>query len=249
MEASFIDIFSNFKEHHKLSELDNARNLLERLSRNVENPNPIEYLLSKKSKSINLFSLSNGNYKNWINQFLSNTRLIVEPKIAGYPMILHYTNGLLSKALDVHFLDKKYCISRVPNLPLTINFKQSIYVMGELYCRFKQSRYSLNYSRDYLHNPLRSNLDFSFCAYRIINSKLNHYQNLNALKALSFEIPDTEFTHYVSDIELFRELWLQSRIFDKYPTNGIIIKVNSRKFQKQLGYLNNIPLWAYSIIK
>ena len=242
-------IFSNLNVHHKLSELDKRKNLLDHLSKNLEKQNPIEPFLCNENKLINLFAVSKGNYKIWMNQFLSNTRLIVEPKIAGYPLILHYKNGHLMKALDAYLLDKKGSISGVPNLPLTINFKRGIYLMGELYCRFEKPEYSLIYSRHYLNKPDFLNSDFRFCAYRIINSKLNHYQNLKVLKMLSFETPDIEFTNYVSDIEIFRELWLQSRIFVRYPTNGIIIKVNSRKFQKQLGYLNNIPLWAFSIKK
>ena len=47
----------------------------------------------------------------------------------------------------------------------------------------------------------------AFCCYQILNSDLNHFESLQALKNLGFEIPETEFTHYTIDVYLCKKLW------------------------------------------
>ena len=223
--------------------------IIDHLASNLENPVSIESLLSQKGKSTNLFSLSSGNYQNWANQFLNNTRLIIEPQFIGSPLILHYKNGSLIRALDINYINRAKRMPTISDFPLSIFLNSSIYIMGDLYSRSQSSKALKIFSKKSLVKSFSPKIDFRFCAYRIINSKLNHYQNIKALKMLSFEVPETEFTRYITDIEIFRELWLQSKIFDKYPTNGIVLKVNSRKLQKRLGSNKNGPLWAFSIKK
>ncbi len=92
-----------------------------------------------------------------------------------------------------------------------------------------------------------SGINPNFCAFQIFNCKLNQCQVLQELKNLNFEIPDNQYTNFVSDIEIYRQCWKDGKLFRNYPNNGIVMKINSRKLQKLLGQ-NNISInWAYTI--
>ena len=86
-----------------------------------------------------------------------------------------------------------------------------------------------------------------FCALQIFHCNINHFQSLKELKKLKFEIPQTEFTSFVSDIEIYLQCWKEGKLFKNYPTSGIVLKINSRKLQKSLGENNLAIHWAYAI--
>ena len=68
------------------------------------------------------------------------------------------------------------------------------------------------------------------------------------LKKLGFDIPPIEYTHFnTSEVNIYRHLWKEKKIFDDLPTDGIILKVNSRKLQKLLGESNKCIHWTYAI--
>ena len=76
---------------------------------------------------------------------------------------------------------------------------------------------------------------------------MNHFQSLQELRHLKFEIPENEFTNFISDIEIYLQFWKEGKLFKSYPTSGIVLKINSRKLQKQLGENNLSMNWAYAI--
>ena len=80
--------------------------------------------------------------------------------------------------------------------------------------------------------------ELNYCAFHIFHCKINQYQALQELKNLDFEIPEAQFTKYISDIEIYPQCWKEGKLFEKYPTNGIVLKINSRKLQKNLGKNN-----------
>ena len=88
---------------------------------------------------------------------------------------------------------------------------------------------------------------FRFCAFQIFHCNINHFQSLQELKNLNFEIPQTQFTQLISDIEIYLQCWKEGKLFKNYPTSGIVLKINSRKLQKYLGENNLSINWAYSI--
>ena len=88
----------------------------------------------------------------------------------------------------------------------------------------------------------------AFCAFQILNGELNYFSSLQVLERLGFEIPETEFTNYTSDVEQFRVFWEEGKLFSNYPTDGIVLTVNSRKLQKQLeNRYSTCPEWQYAI--
>ena len=74
-----------------------------------------------------------------------------------------------------------------------------------------------------------------FCAFQIFHCKINQFQAHQELKNLNFEIPQTQFTKFISDTQINHQCWKEGKLFKTYPTNGIILKINSRKLQKYLG--------------
>ena len=86
-----------------------------------------------------------------------------------------------------------------------------------------------------------------YCAFQIFNCKINHFQSLQELKYLNFEIPQSQFTKFISDIQIYLQCWKEGKLFKSYPTNGVVLKINSRKLQKYLGENKLSINWAYAI--
>ena len=95
----------------------------------------------------------------------------------------------------------------------------------------------------YLRKKVYIGKGLSFCAFQIFSTNLNHSSQLTELEQLGFEIPESETTNWTSQVDLYVQLWKERKLFHQYPTDGIVIKVNSRKFQKQLvetSYVSNL---------
>ena len=87
----------------------------------------------------------------------------------------------------------------------------------------------------------------AFCAFQILNGELNYYSSLEVLKKLGLEIPAAEHTN-PSAVEMYRQFWKEGKLFSSYPTDGIVLSVNSRKLQKQLeNKYSTCPRWQYAI--
>ena len=98
-----------------------------------------------------------------------------------------------------------------------------------------------------LRQAAKGQKELIFCAFQIYHCKINQSKALLELKNLDFKIPQTYFTKYISDIEIYRQCWQEGKLFESYPTSGIILKINSRKLQKCLGNNTLIINWAYAI--
>ncbi len=73
-----------------------------------------------------------------------------------------------------------------------------------------------------------------------------HYESLKMAKEWGFKIP-LEFMKKANNIEEvfnFIEYWDEARKSLPFETDGVVIKVNSYEYQKQLGYTAKIPRWA-----
>ena len=98
-----------------------------------------------------------------------------------------------------------------------------------------------------IQNFISQSKRLKFCAFQICQCNINHFQSLQELKHLNFEIPQTQFTNFISDIEIYLQCWREGKLFTSYPTNGLVLKINSRKLQKYLGENNLSIPWAYAI--
>ena len=219
----------------------------EHLIRNLERISPENSIFNYVSGRKAFLSLGQGNIQKWLEALLPNTRIILEPKIIGSSIGIQYINGELNKAVNKNSQDITKSIITINNIPKSIPIKNRIELRGVLYDENNISnKNNKNELLDIqnLKPQLKTN---RFCAFQIFHCNLNHFQSLQELKNLNFEIPQTQFTQFISDIEIYRQCWKEGKLFKSYPTSGIVLKINSRKLQKYLGENNISTHWAYSI--
>ena len=214
---------------------------------NLEKKSIKKSIFNYKSGQRSFLSLGQGSFSEWLDKLLPNTRLIIEPKIIGKTIGIQYINGELNKAINENSLDitDEICSNRT--IPKKISIKKRLEIQGVLYNKTKESDKPKPSEFQNINKKSTQRYGHNFSAFQIFDCKINHYQALQELKRLDFEIPETQFTKFTSDIEIYRQCWKEGKLFQSYPTSGIVVKINSRKLQKHLGENNLSINWAYSI--
>ena len=217
------------------------------LIRNLERISPENSIFNYKSGRKAFLSLGQGNIYEWLESLLPNTRIILEPKIIGSGISIQYFNGKVNKAINENNQDITKSVRFIKDIPNSIPIKKRIEIQGVLY---EDENTSIRNNEAEFIEIKKFKPHFKrlrFCAFQIFHCNINHFQSLQELKNLKFEIPQTQFTKFISDIEIYLHCWKEGKLFERYPTNGIVLKINSRKLQKHLGE-NNISIhWAYAI--
>ena len=194
--------------------------------------------------------LAKENYKDFLGSLLTKTRLSIQPKIDGCAIAIRYINGNFNKAITKKGFDVSSKIKQIKNVPDCIPIKRDFQIRGELYAKNQIAGISQRITRKYLNDNKGIGESLSFCCFQILNGRLNQYETLNYLKKCGFSTPESYFTNNTSEIQIYKKNWLKRKIFAKYPTNGIVIKINSRKLQlireKSLSPNND---WQYAIEK
>ena len=221
--------------------------LLEHLTRNLERITPENSIFKYKYGRKAFLSLGQGNTREWLDTLLPNTRIILEPKIIGTSIGIQYIDGKLNKAINENSRDITESVSSLLNIPKSLPIKKRIEIHGVLYDHEKTSNKDDKKEFKLIQNTNPKLKRLRFCAFQIFHCNINHFQALQELKNLNFEIPQTQFTNYISDIEIYLQCWKEGKLFKRYPTNGIVLKINSRKLQKYLGENNLSIHWAYAI--
>ena len=224
-------------------------NVFTRLESNLRRDKNIHSVLGQKYYEGRLTGLDYGNYKTWLEQkLLPNTRLIIEPKIQGTAIVLTYEKGYLKKAINKRGLDKTFDVSQIKNVPTKIPVVPTIRIRGQIYYHFTSTGNAKTLALKESNLLLPKDKEISFASFQILNVDLNQYSQLQELYKLGFQIPPNEYTRFsTSEVEIFVDLWKDKKIFSEIPNNGIVLKVNSRKFQKELGENISYPYWAYAI--
>ena len=210
------------------------------LVRNLERISPENSIFNYKSGRKAFLSLGQGNIREWLETFLPNTRMILEPKIIGSVIGIQYINGELNKAINKNSQDITEIVRSLKIIPKSLPIKNRIEIQGVL---FEYKTTSNKKFQNFKSQPKR----VKFCAFQIFHCNINHFQSLQELKHLNFEIPQTQFTNFITDIEIYLQCWREGKLFTSYPTNGLVLKINSRKLQKYLGENNLSIPWAYAI--
>ena len=194
--------------------------------------------------------LAKGNHKEFLGSLLTKTRLSIQPKIDGCAIAIRYINGKFNKAITKKGFDVSSKIKQIKNVPDCIPIKRDFQIRGELYSTNQVTGISKRISRKYLNDTKGTGEGLSFCCFQILNGRLNQYETLNYLKKCGFSTPHSYFTNLTSEIEIYKKNWLEKKIFAKYPTNGIVIKINSRKLQllREMSLSQNKE-WQYAIEK
>ena len=217
------------------------------LIRNLERVSPQKSIFNYKSGRKAFLSLGQGNIHEWLKTLLPNTRIIIEPKIIGLGIGIQYINGKLNKAINKNSHDITDMVRSLKNIPKCIPVKNRIEIRGVIYDDKNTSNKNVETELLQIQNFKPELSGLRFCAFQIFHCNINHFQSLQELKNLNFEIPQTQFTNLISDIEIYIKCWEEGKLFKRYPTNGIVLKINSRKLQKNLGENNLSIHWAYAI--
>ena len=195
-------------------------------------------------------SLPKDQIKEFLEGLLPDTRLIIEPKIDGCAIALQYQNGILEKCITRKGLDVTSKIKAIPDLPSTVKVQGLFQVRGELFnpSEYARPTYSQRQAGGYLRAADSKSDHLSFCSFQIINGRLNQHDSLKYLKKLGFTIPEYKSLNFTSQVEMYRKQWSDKKLFTNYPTDGIVVKINSRKLQlireKSIGVY---PHWAMAI--
>ena len=207
-----------------------------------------DYFNQKNNKL--LPKLAKENYKVFLGSLLTKTRLSIQPKIDGCAIAIRYLNGKFNKAITKNGFDVSSKIKQLKDVPDSIPIERDFQIRGELYATNQVAGISQRIARKYLNDKKGIGESLSFCCFQILNGRLNQYETLNYLKKCGFSTPHSYFTNLTSEIEIYKKNWLNRKIFTKYPTNGIVIKINSRKLQllreRSLSENNE---WQYAIEK
>ena len=214
---------------------------------NLERITPENSIFNYKSRRKAFLSLGQGNIHEWLETFLPNTRMILEPKIIGSIIGIQFINGELNKAINKSSQDITEIVRSIKNIPKSLPIKNRIEIQGVLFDYKTTSNKKNKTEFIEIQNIELQSKRLKFCAFQICHCNINHYQSLQELKHLNFEIPQTQFTNFITDIEIYLQCWREGKLFTSYPTNGLVLKINSRKLQKYLGG-NNISIpWAYAV--
>ena len=215
--------------------------------RNLERISPGKSIFNYNSGRKAFLPLGQGNIREWLERFLPNTRIIIEPKIIGSIIGIQYINGELNKVINKNSQDITESISSLKIIPKSLPIKNRIEIKGILFEYRTTSNKNKKTESIEIQNIKSQSKRLKFCAFQICHCNINHYQSLQELKHLNFEIPQTQFTNFISDIEIYLQCWREGKLFTSYPTNGLVLKINSRKLQKYLGENNLSIPWAYAI--
>ena len=204
-----------------------------------------------------------------ITDIYPNVEYCVEYKIDGLAMCLVYENGLFKQAVTrgdgVVGEDVTNNVKTILSIPMSIPYKQRYDIRGEVYMP-KTSFERVNRERrqngeEEFANPRNAaagsirQLDSKICASRgldgfwyhvpdDVNSD-SHFGSLEYAKKLGFVVNDTIRVYdNIEDVIKRIEETAAIRHSLGYEIDGMVIKVNSYKLQKELGFTSRIPKWA-----
>ena len=195
-----------------------------------------------------------------------------EMKYDGLSISLTYVDGRLTQAVTrgdgVHGDDVTQNVKTIRSIPLVLkgDYPQEFEIRGEILMPWASFE-RLNEERAAAEEPLFANprnaasgtlksLDSRVVAARQLDAYLyyllgdqlpaeGHYENLEAARRWGFKISEgMRLAHTVDEVFDFINYWDQERRNLPVATDGIVLKVNSLRQQRSLGYTAKSPRWA-----
>ena len=128
--------------------------------------------------------IGEGNYKEFLANLLVNTRLSIQPKIAGCAIAIKYINGKFNKAITRKGFDVSSKIKKIKNVPSSIPVQRDLQVRGELYSPnetpyFSKKLKGLNPGG--LFTPLELDLSDLKNIVEVQSKIFNNFENLDLL--------------------------------------------------------------------
>jgi DNA ligase (NAD+) len=212
--------------------------------------------------------------KNFIEKAdLKNEKLeyVCELKIDGLKIILTYENGKLVRGTTrgdgIVGEDVTHNIKTIQSIPLKLSKKIDIISVGEVWLSKKNLK-KINKEREKLGEPIYANTrNLAAGSLRQLDSKITASRGLDSflydIDRVNKEIPDSQYGEIkllsdlgfktntfgevcknIEEIQNFYNKWTEKRHDLDYELDGIVIKVNSVKIQKALGYTGKSPRWG-----
>ena len=197
-----------------------------------------------------------------------------ELKFDGFAIALRYANGELVQAITrgdgTQGDDVTANVKTVKNIPhqLTGDIPENIEVRGEMFIH-KAAFAKLNEQRarngeDLYKNPrntaagtiklqnsaevARRPLDgFMYQLAEHGKEELDHWDSLQRMKSYGLPVNDaTRICDTIEEVWKFIEYWDIERKNLSFEIDGVVIKVNSRLQQQEMGFTSKYPRWAMS---
>ena len=157
----------------------------------------------------------------FIDGLLLGTRLLIEPKIDGCAIAIKYIDGKFSKAISRKGRDVSKKIYQIKTFPKQINIRSSFVVRGELFTAEEEPSFSQRIASGYLRSgDYQPNKKICFCAFQIINGRLNQYESHIYCRKLGFTIPKFVEANRTSKVETYRKAHKIGKLFAYYPLKG-----------------------------
>jgi DNA ligase (NAD+) len=202
---------------------------------------------------------------------------VCELKIDGSAIALTYVDGLLVRGATRGDGDAGEDITQnvktIRSIPLKLNIENPpplVEVRGEAFLPlavFEQ----LNQERQQTGEQLLANprnaaagalrqLDpkmvarrkLDFFAYTLHlpdeNSLSKHWESLELLQQMGFKVnPHMALCADLTAVGAYYDRWNTDRLNLAYMTDGVVVKINSRSLQRELGFTNKFPRWAVAL--
>ena len=199
---------------------------------------------------------------------------VAELKFDGFAIALRYENGVLVKAITrgdgMQGDDVTANVKTIKSIPhqLVGDFPEKLEVRGEIFIH-KAAFERMNEERAAKGDQLYANprntaagtiklQDSAEVAKRPLDGflyhvaenngqQLNHFDGLQKIK--SFGLPVNEATRVcksIDDVWEFIEWWDVKRNQLSFEIDGVVVKVNNRNQQEELGFTSKFPRWAIS---
>ncbi|WP_297087573.1 NAD-dependent DNA ligase LigA [uncultured Draconibacterium sp.] len=198
---------------------------------------------------------------------------VCELKFDGSSISLTYENGELVRAVTrgdgVKGDDVTTNVRTIQSVPLKLrgnDYPENFEIRGEILMPFDVFN-KLNADLEKAGEPLLANprntaagtlkmknssvvasRQLDAYLYYLLGEKLpedGHYQNLQKAREWGFKISEhTQLCKNIDEVFAFIEKWDSERFNLPVATDGVVIKVNSRKLQNNLGFTAKSPRWA-----
>jgi len=190
-----------------------------------------------------------------------------ELKIDGVSIDLLYEHGALVRGATrgdgVRGDDVTPNVRTVRNLPLTIPTKERVEVRGEIYIPLaefaKLNEHLQEAGQEPLANPrnaaagslrqkdpkLAAQRRLYAYVYHVVGAIASQWQAYERLEKLGFPTnPKRTVCNSLDDVIAFIEEWHEHRHDLQFDIDGIVVKVNKREQQQELGTTSKAPRWA-----
>ncbi len=177
--------------------------------------------------------ICNKKFNDFWTSLPDSTSLVLQPKINGDEIILQYKSGELTKINSIRVKHLNKSLKSVHNIPKRINSFIVKEIKGKLYTT---EFHSISH-KDISLQSFKYHRNLRFCPFQIfdINGEidLDETDTLALLSNWGFDIPSSMKIQDPKDFHKFYKDWIKGNLFNEYPTDGIILKINSRKLHQK----------------